>query len=160
MQLASTASSIFGKYGFSALAVAERLVDFPRASRVNGIDLAVGDACLVAGIFEHCERLAAAKQHRVCALQLVAGKGRVGLVGGDEKAVHLVDLDEMHRRWRFPLRQWTKTLAEHQLNDMGRTVFQRLDRRHALWRDRSMRIKPLGFEKTAGHGRDQRRIER
>ena len=132
-----------------ALAGAKGVIDILGPARIDGLDFGEIDARLVAGVFEHGQGLAAAEQHGLGAFQLVPAEIRIGLAPGEEKAVHLVDLGEVHRRRRLALAQRRKALAQGGLHDMRRAVLQRRDGRNAGRRHRPVRLQTFGLEKTA-----------
>ena len=142
-----------------ALAVAEGAVDLGGAAGMDGLEPAVIDTGLVAGIFEHGQRLAAAEQHDLRPFELAPVERRVGFPSGQEKPVHLVDLGEMDDAGILALGQRPEPLAERRLHDMGGAVLQRRDGGDAGRRNRPARLQPLLVQEPAGDGRDQRRIE-
>src|SRR5207253_534313 len=80
-----------------ALALAERAVHL-RARHVDCADRLVVEPALVTRVLEHRQRLAAVVDQHLLALELVPAELRIGRAAGEEEAVLLVDLGEMHRR--------------------------------------------------------------
>ena len=138
---------------------AEGGVDIGGPARMDQVDLVHVDPGLVAGIFEHRERLPAAERDDIRALKLVPGKILVFVARRDEEPVHLVDLRKMHDARHFALRQRTEALAQRRLHDMGGAVFESGNRGHAGRRDRPFGLQPFFLQKTCGERGNQRRIK-
>src|SRR3546814_20679682 len=76
----------------------------------------------MAGVAEHGVRLAALEQHHLGALQLAPGEIGIGLATGQDEAVHLVHLGEVHRRRDEALVPRPEGMATLRLPPLGLTV--------------------------------------
>ena len=142
-----------------ALSLAKGAVDLGGAAEMDRLQSFVIDAGLVAGVFEHGERLAAAEEHDLGTLQLAPVEIRIRVAPGQEEAVRLVDLREMDHAGNLASRQRTERLAERRLHDMGRVVLQGCNGGNPRQRDRPVGLQPLFGQEAAGHCGDERRIE-
>ncbi len=127
----------------SAATVAERLIHCSRAAHIDRVDPAEIDPGPVARVLEHRERLTAAEQHRLGALEPVPVEIGIRLARRQEEPVHLVDLGEMHRTRCLALVERIEPLAQGRLDDVGGAVLERRDRGHTGRCDRPLGLEPL-----------------
>src|SRR3546814_20817991 len=80
------------------LAVAKGAVDVGGAAGRDRPNFREVDARLMAGVAEHGVRLAALEHHHLGALQLAPGEIGTGLATGQEEAVQIVHLGQVHLR--------------------------------------------------------------
>ena len=89
---------------------------------IDGLDGLEIETPLETGVVEHGERLAAVIDDDFVALELVPAEGLVGAASGEEEAVLLVDLSEVHRRRLLALLERTETLGRRRLGHVHRAV--------------------------------------
>ena len=111
------------------------------------------------GVLEHRQRLAAVIDEHAPALELVPGERRIGGSAGEEEAVLLVDLGEVHGRRLLPFLERPEALGGRRLADVHGPVDDALDRRLAGGRDRVLRLQALVVQEAARDGGNQRRVE-
>src|SRR5262245_61726339 len=94
------------------------------------------------------------------AFELLPAETRIGLPGGQKEAVALVDLGEMQGWWLFALLEWAEALRWRGLGHVHAAIDQPDDGGLAGSGNRVARLQALVFQKAAGHGGYERRIER
>ena len=135
-------------------------VDSGGGARVDRIDAGVVDSGPMARVLEHRERLAAAEEDHVRALELAPRERGVRLARGEEEAVHLVHLRKVGGGRGLAAFEGAEALAEGGLDDVGGAVLEGGERAHPGGSDRPLRLEPLLAQEPPGHRRDERRVER
>ena len=105
-----------------ALALAERRDHLLGGADVDQRQRLQVHALLEAGVLEHGHRLAAVVDDHLLALELVPAEGLVGAASGEEEAVLLVDLGEMHDRRLLALLERREACAGADWADMDRAI--------------------------------------
>src|SRR5262249_51491302 len=129
------------------------------ARHVDGLDAREVQAALVTGVLEHDERLAAVIDEHALAAQAIPRETGIGGARGEEEAIHLVDLREVHDGRRLSMLERTETLRWRGLADVYDACHHALDSRLPRWRDGVLRGEAFLGEEAARDGRDERRIE-
>ncbi len=112
------------------------------------------------GVLEHGQRLSAVIDEDLGLGQLVPREIGIGLAGGDEEAVLLIDLGEMQRRWLLALLERAEVLGDGRLRHVHAAIDKPGDGRFAGGRDRMLGLEAFLLEEAAGNGRDERTVER
>lgn len=141
-----------------ALAAAEARLHLGRGS-VDGADGREVEPLPMARVLEHGERLPAVVHQHGLAAQHVPAEVLHRRPPGEEEAILLVDLGEVHGGRRLALLERAEGLRGRRLPHVHGAVHQPLDGRLAWRRHRVARPEPLLGQEATGNGGDERSVE-
>ena len=142
-----------------ALAGAKRLFHVPRGAGVDGLDVLEAEAFLLEGVFEHRQRLPAVVQYDLLALELVPGEGVVGLPGGQDEPVALVDLGKVHQGRSLAPFEGAEVGGYGRLGDVDAASVDAGEHVPGCLCDGELGFDALGCEKASANGHQERGIK-